>query len=94
MKLELPTTKVTYKLPSILSIDEVQSIIKATGNIKHKLLLIILYGTGLRVSEAVNLRIADIDSKRVHLPTMSFLERAQDILQLVLHTAFIKKQKN
>lgn len=67
MKLELPTTKVTYKLPSILSIDEVQSIIKATGNIQHKLLLIILYGAGLRVSEAVNLRVADIDSKRMTL---------------------------
>lgn len=67
MKLELPTTKVTYKLPSILSIDEVQSIIKATGNIKHRLLLIILYGAGLRVSEAVKLRITDIDSKRMTL---------------------------
>jgi site-specific recombinase XerD len=67
MKLELPTTKVTYKLPSILSIDEVQSIIKAAGNIRHKLLLIILYGAGLRVSEAVNLRISDIDSKRMTL---------------------------
>jgi len=67
MKLELPTTKVTYKLPSILSADEVQSIIKATVNIKHKLLLIILYGAGLRVSEAVKLRIADIDSKRMTL---------------------------
>ena len=67
MKLELPTTKVTYKLPSILSIDEVQSIIKATGNIKDKLLLIILYGAGLRVSEAVKLRITDIDSNRMTL---------------------------
>ena len=67
MKLELPTTKVTYKLPSILSTDEVQSIIKATVNIKHKLLLIILYGAGLRVSEAVNLRVTDVDSERMTL---------------------------
>jgi len=67
MKLELPTTKVTYKLPSILSTDEVQRIIKATGNIQHKLLLIILYGAGLRVSEAVNLRVTDVDSERMTL---------------------------
>jgi integrase/recombinase XerD len=67
MKLELLTTKVTYKLPSILSIDEVQSIIKITKNIKHKLLLMILYGSGLRVSEALNLRMTDIDSKRLTL---------------------------
>ena len=67
MKLELPTTKVTYKLPSILSIDEVKNIIKSTGNIRDKLLLIILYGAGLRVSEAVKLRITDIDSNRMTL---------------------------
>jgi len=64
MKLELPTTKVTYKLPSILSQDEVQRIIKSTSNIKHKMLLILIYGAGLRVSEAVNLRLNDIDSQR------------------------------
>jgi len=64
MKLELPTTRVTYKLPSILSTDEVQRIIKSTNNIKHKTLLILIYGAGLRVSEAVNLRLKDIDSQR------------------------------
>lgn len=64
MKLELPATKVTYKLPSILSKDEVQRIIKATHNIKHKTLLVTIYGAGLRVSEAVNLRLNDIDSQR------------------------------
>lgn len=67
MKLELPATKVVYKLPSILSANEVQQIIKATGNIKHKTLLILIYGAGLRVSEAVNLRIKDIDSERMTL---------------------------
>ena len=65
MKLELPTTRVTYKLPSILSIDEVQRIIKSTGNIKHKTLLVVIYGAGLRVSEAVNLRVKDVDSSRM-----------------------------
>lgn len=63
-KLDLPTTKVTYKLPSILSADEVKRIIQATGNIKHRALLITIYGAGLRVSEAVNLRLNDIDGER------------------------------
>ena len=67
MKLELPTTKMTYKLPSILSVEEVKRIIKATGNIKHKALLMVIYGAGLRVSEAVNLRRKDIDSDRMAL---------------------------
>lgn len=63
-KLDLQTTKVTYKLPSILSADEVKRIIQATDNIKHRTLLITIYGAGLRVSEAVNLRMDDIDGKR------------------------------
>ena len=67
MKLELPTTRVSYKLPEILSSHEVQSIIKVTGNIKHKAVLMIIYGAGLRVSEAVKLRIQDIDSSRMTL---------------------------
>lgn len=67
IKLELPTTRVTYKLPSILSSNEVQRIIKSTGNIKHKTLLLTIYGAGLRVSEAVNLRMGDIDSERMTL---------------------------
>lgn len=67
MKLELPTTRVSYKLPDILSPWEVQRIIKATGNRKHKTLLILIYGAGLRVSEAVNLRMQDIDSFRMTL---------------------------
>ena len=63
-KLDLKTTKVTYKLPDILSPDEVQQIIKAVSNIKYRTLLIVIYGAGLRISEALNLKIKDIDSKR------------------------------
>lgn len=66
-KLDLPTTKVTYKLPSILSADEVKRIIQAVGNSKHRALLITIYGAGLRVSEAVNLRMKDIDGGRMTL---------------------------
>lgn len=67
MKLELPTTKVTYKLPEILSEREVQAIINAVGNIKHKALLTVIYSAGLRVSEAINLKLKDIDSDRMTL---------------------------
>lgn len=63
-KLDLPTTKVTYKLPSILSPDEVRRIIKATSNTKHRTLLMLIYSAGLRVSEALNLQIQDIDGER------------------------------
>lgn len=66
-KLDLPTTKVTYKLPSILSPQEVEQIIKAADNIKHRTLLMVIYSAGLRVSEAVHLRQRDIDSQRMTL---------------------------
>jgi site-specific recombinase XerD len=63
----LPASKVTYKLPDILSVPEVERIIKATGNLKNRALLMVIYGAGLRVSEAVNLRLSDIDSDRMTL---------------------------
>lgn len=66
-KVNLPTTKVTYKLPDILSASEVQRIIKAVGNIKYRTLLMVTYSAGLRVSEAINLKITDIDSERMTL---------------------------
>lgn len=66
-KLSLPTTKVTYKLPDILSSDEVQRIIKATNGIKYRTLLMVIYSAGLRVSEALNLKMSDIDSDRMTL---------------------------
>lgn len=66
-KLNLPTTKVIYKLPDILSANEVQRIIKGVGNIKYRTLLMVIYGAGLRVSEAVNLQMKDIDSDRMTL---------------------------
>ena len=67
LKLILHPTKVTYKIPSILSKTEVQKIIKSTNNIRNKTLLVIIYGAGLRVSEAVRLRKGDIDRSRMTL---------------------------
>jgi integrase/recombinase XerD len=66
-KLDLPATKVTYKLPDILSANEVQRIIKSVSNIRYRALLMVIYGSGLRVSEAMNLKISDIDKDRMTL---------------------------
>ncbi|MCU0679193.1 MAG: site-specific integrase [Planctomycetes bacterium] len=51
-------------LPVILSKAEVKSMIAATGNLKHRLMLMVLYTAGLRVSELVNLRVNDINYYR------------------------------
>ena len=53
------------KLPVVLSIDEIKLIIDNTSNLKHKALLSLIYSAGLRIGEALNLRLIDIDSKRM-----------------------------
>tara|TARA_B100001093_G_C26841003_1_gene1020549 strand:- start:213 stop:1049 length:837 start_codon:yes stop_codon:yes gene_type:complete len=53
------------KLPTILSKNEVQFLLKKTKNIKHLTILAVIYSCGLRVSEIINLKIEDIDSQRM-----------------------------
>lgn len=64
---DFPLSKEPKKLPDILSVSEVASIIKATINIKHRTILVLIYGAGLRSSEAAKLKIEDIDSKRMQM---------------------------
>lgn len=52
------------KLPIVLSEEEVLSILAKTDNPKHKLVFAMLYSTGMRVGEIINLRVNDIDSFR------------------------------
>ena len=53
------------RLPVVLSIDEVQSIFKNVKNLKHRALLTLLYSSGLRIGEVIQLKIEDIDSDRM-----------------------------
>ncbi len=57
--------KKEYKLPDVLSKEEIASMIKSTKNLKHKSLIVLIYSCGLRRSEAINLKLIDIDSKRM-----------------------------
>ncbi len=60
-KLNVPNPKKNNPLPVILTIDEIRKLIESTNNIKHKLIIKLLYGCGLRVSEIVNLNKKDIN---------------------------------
>jgi integrase/recombinase XerD len=51
-------------LPNVLSKEEIKLILTAHSNIKHKSMLSMIYSCGLRRSELLNLKFADIDSKR------------------------------
>jgi integrase/recombinase XerD len=58
---------VPQKLPVVLSREEAARLIAAASNLKYHTALSIAYGTGLRVSEIVALKVADIDSERMTL---------------------------
>jgi site-specific recombinase XerD len=55
------------KIPVVLSKEEVKAIVNASENLKHRCMLVGLYSGGLRLGELINLKIADIDSKRMVL---------------------------
>ncbi len=65
MKFEIQRPKREARLPKVLSLEEVYKILDQVKNLKHRCILMMIYSAGLRVSEAVNLKIADIDSKRM-----------------------------
>lgn len=54
-------------LPNVLSLEEVTNILKVTTNVKHNAILTTIYSAGLRVGEAINLKIKDIDSNRMQI---------------------------
>ncbi len=63
--LEISRRKVPMKLPNLLSEGEVTELLRAVKNPKHRAMLMLAYGAGLRVSEICRLGTTDIDSKRM-----------------------------
>ena len=61
----IPYPNEPERLPTILSLDEVARLINASGNLFRRALLMTVYGTGMRRSEVVHLKVSDIDSKRM-----------------------------
>jgi site-specific recombinase XerD len=60
----IPFPRRERKLPLILSREEVKSLLQAPRNLRHRTMLAVLYGSGLRVAEAARLKVCDIDSPR------------------------------
>lgn len=64
---DIPMPKRPLKLPIVLSPEEVVRFLACVASTKHRAILTTIYASGLRVSEAVALRLADIDSSRMVL---------------------------
>ena len=62
---DLPFPKQPRTLPTVLSQDEVTRLIEAAPNRMHRMLLMVLYATGMRRTEASLLKVSDIDSQRM-----------------------------
>lgn len=60
-----PRLKVPQKLPVVLGATEVMQFFRCIGVLKHRAIVMLCYGSGLRISEAVSLKVGDIDSQRM-----------------------------
>ena len=58
---DLPRPKKRQRLPNVISREDIQKMLDVTRNMKHKTILSILYGCGLRLSEVISLKMEEID---------------------------------
>jgi len=61
----IPAPKKPQKLPIVLSPEEVLQFLSCVQSFKHRTILTICYAAGLRISEAIRLKVTDIDSERM-----------------------------
>lgn len=64
---KLPRAKVNRRLPDLPSKEELLKIFNCAPSLKYRAIFMTIYGSGLRVSEAANLKISDIDSKNMRI---------------------------
>ena len=66
-KKQLPMYRKRRKMKDVLTKEELKHFFNACENYMYKTIFMMIYGSGLRVSEAVNLRIEDIDSRKMRI---------------------------
>lgn len=65
VKIKMPRRE--YQIPEVLTKEEIQEMVEFTSNPKHKAIIALLYSSGMRRDELINLQIKDIDSKRMFI---------------------------
>ena len=61
----IPLPKEPFRLPTILSVEEVTRLIDSASNLMHRAILMTLYSTGIRRAELCQLKVSDIDKERM-----------------------------
>jgi len=64
---KVPKFKYNRAIPTLLTKDEIQRVFENTTNLMYRTILMMIYGSGLRVSEAINLKVSDIDSEKMRI---------------------------
>lgn len=73
------------KLPAVMSPQEMRRLLTAVTNVKHRMLLSLLYATGMRLSEIAHLKIADIDSTQMQIRIVSGKGKKDRLIPLSAH---------
>ncbi len=66
-KKQIPMLKDKRRICKVLTKEELSTFFDACDNPKYKMIFMLIYGSGLRIGEAANLRVADIDSKKMRI---------------------------
>lgn len=64
---EIQRPKKSITLPNILSQEEIKALLTSVENLKHRTVLMLIYSAGLRISEAIKLRVRDIHSDQGYI---------------------------
>ena len=64
---EIPRPKKHSQLPKVIHSADIKKMLTVTDNLKHNTILKLCYGMGLRVSEIVNIKITDVDSRNMQV---------------------------
>ncbi|MDR1951026.1 MAG: site-specific integrase [Bacteroidales bacterium] len=70
---DIPRPKKHSQLPKTIHASDIKKMFNVTANLKHNTMLKLCYGAGLRLSEIINIKIKDVDSKNMQV----FIERGK-----------------
>jgi site-specific recombinase XerD len=93
MKLSnIPWPKKEQKLPQPIEASDIQKILSVCHNLKHRAIICLLYGCGLRISEVINLKPEHIDSQNMIINIISGKGKKDRLVMLPYSTLFLLRQ--